>query len=941
MTADSDTGTESTSRGRRPVFTGAGRLYRLIGALYQRPRVGDRPRTLTATETEVRWGESVDRAQRSGRKGLPIVCLVRPQGPDDLLGAIDTLLNEAKRGGVRHAYHDLAHDGAADDTEPLGPEATRTNVLRIRNLLRHLRNELVSNSRVRDPRLKFPLFSLAYWLMAKTADPDDPDPDRTVRELLRREGVVRRIGDAMREVGKELPGGRLRWRVPLWVVYLLTLGAFRLALTGRVPVLSGRYRWFMRQPHLAPELSGTFVRFAERLIDWHKESPEYVARLLVNSFLEDLRRAYRLRPWHLFRRRRMTYPVVLLDNITMTNGGYLFLRLVNEVRNQVGLFDPLLVVSASRDVPPDSGLRYAHRPSIDAERAVSGYVGWQNALLDSRRARQDIAWYLPIGIPDEPPEVKSEDELHAFNGFDAGRWAAHPSLLSSRLLRIGVVVAVLVGTLASSFVWHGQHCDSWHPSLHWSKSECIGVSDGSFDLFQPSDSAIRAVENVILAQNEKAEQLHKAFPNRPYVTLAHLQPITSPNGTAGGLTTQREALEGVAVAQRRQLDKSGDSSPLVRVLIVNGGKRMGQGTTVAEQLGRLQSDPPVVGAIGLDMSNQPTLGTINALSAASLPVVSAFISGDTFADDHPMHFQVAPQNRRETAVVAAFADQQAAAQSIPRTVRIYYSDDATDIYSTNLRADAETAFKAKGFQVETKAFTPNEPVAQSAHEQLGDPLVNNASAAGQDTCQYTGFVYYAGRGVPDYGDFLGGATQCLSKAVFLGDDEVGLHVADEQAREGNRALSFYYVSFAFVPPTAGSYQGLESDFYNTLNGLFPFENDPSQNRSLDGHAALSFDATNVLITAVSYLRAGGDVVPVTPAAVWREITDIHDSPTQHRFINGVTGTIDYGGDITRHVSVDKPVAILRVHDGEVDTHVVGFCGTATGHAQSSWCPPGS
>jgi hypothetical protein len=75
---------------------------------------------------------------------------------------------------------------------------------------------------------------------------------------------------------------------------------------------------------------------------------EYVARLLVNAFLEDLRRAYLLRPWHLLRRRRMTYPMLLLDNIAVDNGGYLLLRLVNDVRNQVGVFDPLLVVAHQR-----------------------------------------------------------------------------------------------------------------------------------------------------------------------------------------------------------------------------------------------------------------------------------------------------------------------------------------------------------------------------------------------------------------------------------------------------------------------------------------------------------------------------------------------------------------------------------------------------------------
>lgn len=179
----------------------------------------------------------------------------------------------------------------------------------------------------------------------------------------------------------------------------------------------------------------------------------------------------------------------------------------------------------------------------------------------------------------------------------------------------------------------------------------------------------------------------------------------------------------------------------------------------------------------------------------------------------------------------------------------------------------------------------------------GDQLIGNANSAGLDTCQYNGIVFFAGRGVPDYGDFISSAAQCLSKAVFLAGDDVSRYVADATTRENTRALSYYYLSFAFAPPVK-DLQGPQLDFYNTLYQLFPFENDPSTNRSLDGHEALSFDAADVLITAVSYLRSGSQDIPITPAAVWREVTDIHGSQAQHWLIDGVSGTIDYGGDIT-------------------------------------------
>jgi hypothetical protein len=101
-------------------------------------------------------------------------------------------------------------------------------------------------------------------------------------------------------------------------------------------------------------------------------------------------------------------------------------------------------------------------------------------------------------------------------------------------------------------------------------------------------------------------------------------------------------------------------------------------------------------------------------------------------------------------------------------------------------------------------------------------------------------------------------------------------------------------------------------------------------RSFDDHAALSYDAALTFITAVEYLREGNENLPVTPGAVWREITTIHNSsqpghPQVNNAIAGVSGQIDFGGDIDRHVPLNKPVAILEVENGEVVNPPAGFC----------------
>jgi len=913
-----------------PDFEGSGRVYRLIGALFLRPRSGDWPRELVEQGANVRWGPAYPKSERFGRQGLPMVCLVQPDDSNAVVEAIDGLMGRAtpKPAGPPHAR---VQDFSGKPWKDANSGAwSGEDVLVIRDLLRVARNMLVTSSAARGRRLRFPLFSLVYLLMDSQPDPDEPNPSGWRVRLFRQHGVMRRIENAVQTVDKDVVAGRIQWRVPLWLMYVLTFGIFRVALTGRIPVLSGRYRWFMRQPHLAPELSGTFVRFAGRLGAWEHEDPEYVARLLVNAFLEDLRRGYRLPWWSVAGTRRMTYPVLLLDDAAVTDGGDRLLWLVNEIRNQTGLFDPLLIVAAGPALQPNPGRRGADRFEPEpAGKAVVAYGTWQRGLSVNRRARRVVTWYLPIEIPD--PAATSAPApasgLDGFAGFDLVNndevKAVRPPLWTNRAGRIGVAVAVLIALALIPVEYSHSHCWTFHATLDRNGSECVGISDGSFDLFQPSDPTSRQVEHLIYEQNRSAERLHAMFPQRPFITLAEVEATTSSDGTVDGLTAQRESFEGVATAQRQQLDQSGDADPIVRVLLVNAGKDMQQAAAVARRLGDYAShDRSLVGVIGLDMSSQPTRDMIRALSTAGLPMVASTLSSESMGGGNPMYFQVAPINTVEAKVVAAFADYKVRtdAAGVPRAVQIYYSDDQSDTYTSDLLVDARDAFGKKGFQVQVVAFTPGK-----------------ANSAGQQTCGYNGFVFFAGRGVPDYGDFLDGAAQCSSKAVFIGDDDVSRYVADRTKRQHSRR-DFYYASFAFAPPLKDLY-GAEVSFYRDLGKLFPFESDPNQGRSLDGHGALAYDAAQVMITAAKYLRTGAESFPITPGTVWREIADIHSwGPGHQRQISGVSGTIDYNGNVANQVPLNKPVDIMQVQNGEVSRDIVGFCGDAVGHTQYSWCP---
>jgi hypothetical protein len=932
-----------------PLFVGVSAVVRLIGHLYERPSFGDRPWQFNLDNGA--WQKVSDRRERSARQGLPIVCLVRDEEHKELLGVLAQRLSHARPHRVPNAHVDL---GIAGEGTELGA-LTHKDVETVRKILRELKNQLARSVNAKAGKFRFWLFGLADWLMDQNLGDNAQEYERMLLRLLRRRDGTAALGDAMDTATRDLAswGGWLRLLTLLrWV----PLAVFRGRVTGQVPLLSGPYRWFLRQPHLTPEETIGFLGFAERLTaqERHKENPEQLARFLTNAFLEDLRRAYRWAPWR-WRRYRTTYVTVLLDNVTGANGGYAVAQLINDVRNRVGRFDPLLVITASRKVPPDAGKLNPARPQYDAPHAFGGYQHWQNSLLADRRARRDIAWYLPLKIPGIPSLADRqgvEQEVGPIGQYRVPR----PPWWSSRLLRLAVTLVVLAGVATAYNVYSHNHCAGWtrwpglNPSLVWTGSECVGVTDGSYNIFQPSNTSLDQVNQVILRQNNEAEQLHQQYPQRPYISLAVVEAFSAPSSStnaANGLSAERESLEGVAVAQWRQLNKKGNSDPIIRVLIGNAGNGMHLGATVAHQLGDLAArDSSLVGVVGLDQSRQPTVDTITALADVGLPIVAATLSVDSLADDHPMYFQVSPNNSREAAVAAAFAKQQLINNpGLTASVRVYYSDDATDTYIVNLRADVLATFAAKGFQVKAEAYLPSSTViTQSAHVQTGDQLIGNANTAGRDTCSYHGFVYFAGRAVPDFGDFLNGASQCGSQAVFIADDDVTRYVADAASREQNRALPFFFESFA-LPPSS-SLVGTKKDFYHGLYTLFSFETSSvgrsfADQAALSHYAALSYDAALTFITAVEYLREGNENLPVTPGTVRREITAIHNSQPGHPQVNnaiaGVSGQIDFGGDIDRHVPLNKPVVILQVQNGEVDNRPAGFCGQDIDYPSSPWC----
>jgi hypothetical protein len=395
----------------------------------------------------------------------------------------------------------------------------------------------------------------------------------------------------------------------------------------------------------------------------------------------------------------------------------------------------------------------------------------------------------------------------------------------------------------------------------------------------------------------------------------------------------------LAVAQKQQLEKGQESDPLVRVLIANTGRRSTYGVTVAGMIGELtKRDRSIVTAIGFNETFQTTIDTIGALAAEGLPVVAATLSADDLAKNQ-MYFQVAPQNRRQAEVAAAYAAQRRdsparySGRQLASNVRIYFSDDPTDIYSKNLADDLAKSFGQRKFTVEHVQFTPTGNVP-------GRPtgrFVTDSKQAGRDACGFNGVVFYAGRPLPDFQGFLGGVSDGCKNAppLMIAGDDVTRYVANEDIRTLN-TVPFHYISFSVSPEIAGNVEVRAKDFYNLLNKMFPEM--ASRGRSLDGHAALTYDAAYSAITAAGYLATGNDKVPATGGTLWWALASITDDRDAHKKYDGVTGAIDFGGVVSRRVPLNKPISILQVESGIPNVNERAFCGSKDDPQTQTWCP---
>nr|WP_258544979.1 hypothetical protein [Micromonospora provocatoris] len=570
----------------------------------------------------------------------------------------------------------------------------------------------------------------------------------------------------------------------LWLLWRAVPSVvFRIAVSGRVPLVGRQYRWFMRQQYLAPRQSVTFLGFAERLTaGWRDgEHPAQVEKLLLHAFLEDLRLAYRRRFWRPGDWRRTAYPVLVLDGARPDNVGHTLVRLVDEVRNETGRNDPLLVVAVAAGPPPEPA---AARPLAEAEEA---YEEWAEALPENRRLRRPGAWLMLL-------EADDRDVDAPVGGVPPALVAPDPPWWARRFLPAAVALALVAGL----GVWaHGRwapDCRPWptdRVAVRLVAGECVGYSDTAGQVFnsEPGQDRLRAVQRRIFAQNRAAEEVwRRSEHRRPYLTLVYLGSLTGNRTRADeeSYVSEREELEGMATAQYALLQESAaaDDAALLHIVVANAGRQMRHAGDAVRMLeGLARDDPTVLGVVGLVDSRTSTAAALRELNRVGLPVLAPTLSADRMDANSSLYLAMSAPNRDQARMVEAYARQVLRVGE----AHVYWTTGDR----SSLTDDLYVATLVDGLR-----------------ERFGDRITRldewRSGRRLTQECGYPGMLFFAGRW-SEFDGFMRALKECGANPPrhLVADDSVNRYMANPGLRAsapGN--LPVTYVSKAALATCA-------------------------------------------------------------------------------------------------------------------------------------------
>ena len=873
------------------------------------------------------------RPARTDRR-LPLIWLSGRGSGSRVLGALVERLRLPARYRVPHAHVDMTAEDAPHD---------------IRQLLRKLCAQLAAPL-FGSERLSFRHYELVDWLMEQDLSREaSGDRARVVIALLRgRHRPFQRDNDSTDSNALDLGP---RYHLLIWLIRrVMPEVLFRAAVSGRMPGFGRRYRWFMRQQYLAPLQSVSFLGFAERLTEGVRqpEDVDQIDKLLVHAFLQDLRQAYARRPGRLEGWRRTAYSVALIDNAVEGSAGYRLLQLVNDVRNETGRSDPLLVVCASDQVPQapakessvesDSGLLNG-----DPAYADEDYRKWAKKLPRSRRARVDTAWYLPIAVTDsEDLDQESRKPI----GAAPPPWFARRSV-------VGAVIVVLTLPVTGWVGWEhagGPGCPHipflGQVEVRSIGGQCIGYSDSNYFRFndEPGQERLRHVQNKIFEQNGMVLNLwEKGDRIRPYVTIVYLAALTGRPAADNeeAYAAEREELEGLAVAQYGGIRESASSSevPLLNIVIANGGFQLEHASRAVDMIADLAAeDPKVVGVVGMGESRTSTAEALRKLNAIGLPLLAPVATADYFGRNSRLYLQLSAANREQARLIGEYSKQ------------VLKVSDARLYWTVGKESDFDQDLYVKTLVNDLEEILPRDFEIGVDNKGRFDGSLN------RDACGYQGLLIFAGRWT-EFSSFLNALdAECGSNppSRVIADDSVERYMDNPTLRRSAPGtIPVTYVSKSalgsceYLLQVAGK-DSVRDKFLRLIQtpGLLEPQRCGPGNEPIGNRDALGYDAAMIILRAVESLGKElrrdspheWDPRSILPIAVHTKIVEQnHRSPFE-----GVSGVIKFDDDSGEPTNKRNSLLYVeQIPDAQARPVEVFHCGHAHPNDDPTCRPPSS
>ena len=678
----------------------------------------------------------------------------------------------------------------------------------------------------------------------------------------------------------------------------------------------------MRQRFMVPGHSTSFIGFAERLTVRRRdgESLDELKKLVVHAFLQDLRIVYgsgalRLRRW-----RRTAYPLVLIDNIAEDNGGWELLRLINDVRNESTDHDPLLILATAARLPA----WLADRTPQPAHRIITELEDWIHRLPVRRQSLRDDARFITIAKPTLFDGTPSDADESAWS--ELGRIRPRPVPIPARrsFLLAALVTAVAATSLTGGAWLSPRIAGNCLPSAHsgvavlWLADErggeCVGYSDNPAQLFG-DDQRMLAAQRAIFELNEKAKDLHEVAPKRPLVSIVYFSEFTNPEGEVGSADSITEQLTGLLLHQAQNNVRSDHNTPLLRVVLANGGYEMRRARRVVDELltPLFDADVSLMGVVGMGRTVDPVESAIGALGDLGIPVVAATLTGEKLAGRSPMYFQLVAGNKAQAQLVKTYAERER------KLINVYQPENVTgDGYLQSLR------------------YEMTELVGQDAFRFWVDEV-----AGVKPTCGPDRIAFFAGRQA-DFDGFLDRVlAECAGNLpTILGDDAVARFVAQAEKRNkpSYAGKSIIYVSlggvvvvknracFSAAPieqitPLCSSLRDLRNTHeeggqaWRAFAALLKQDNAPW----IGERIGIAYDSAGVFLHAVARNQARERIAASgrapNRAAISHELLEM-SCPTslsepRGNCYDGASGEVDFGGSRVGDV---RPITLLQLPD---------------------------